>query len=127
MKTYSTKATAKRALKNTLAKMGLELDDVSYTIESGDNGHQILVSFSSSEAPDGVEALKEIANVSLPQKSSYIRERSSHGGVCAEVWAIADEMADRPRKDIIAECRARGIAYGTARTQYQKWREARNA
>jgi len=125
MKTYSTKSTAKRALKNTLAKMGFELEDVSYTIESSDDGHRLLVTFA--ESPDGVEALQEIANVSLPQKSSYIRERSSHGGVCAEVWAIADEMADRPRKDIIAECRARGIAYGTARTQYQKWREARNA
>lgn len=41
------------------------------------------------------------------------------------VWFIADEMrlADplARRKDIIAECQARGIAYFTARTQFQLW------
>jgi len=47
-----------------------------------------------------------------------------------KVWHIADEMlaaakaAGLPapkRKDVIAECVARGIAYGTSRTQYQHW------
>ena len=41
------------------------------------------------------------------------------------VWHIADEMkAKNPnvrRKDVIAECVARGIATFTARTQYQQW------
>lgn len=41
------------------------------------------------------------------------------------VWHIADEMkAANPevrRKDVIAECMARGIATFTARTQYQQW------
>ena len=41
------------------------------------------------------------------------------------VWHIADEMkAKNPnvrRKDVIAECIARGIANFTARTQYQQW------
>ena len=43
------------------------------------------------------------------------------------VWFIADEMqAKNPavrRKDVIAECVARGIAFLTARTQYQQWFE----
>jgi hypothetical protein len=41
------------------------------------------------------------------------------------VWFIADEMRQSDplarRKDIIAECQARGIAYFTARTQFQLW------
>lgn len=45
------------------------------------------------------------------------------------VWAIADEMiAANPsvtRKEVQAECVRRGIASGTARTQYQAWSTAR--
>ena len=35
------------------------------------------------------------------------------------VWIIADRMWGQRRKDIIAECVKQGIAYNTARTQYQ--------
>lgn len=47
-----------------------------------------------------------------------------------KVWAVADEMRDAAKKanqaiptrsEVIAECVNRGIAYGTARTQYQHW------
>ena len=45
------------------------------------------------------------------------------------VWAIADEMiAANPnvrRKDVIAAAVAKGIAFYTARTQYQQWLTAR--
>lgn len=41
------------------------------------------------------------------------------------VWAIADELTSKDpkvsRKDVINECVKRGIAYGTARTQFQHW------
>lgn len=41
------------------------------------------------------------------------------------VWHIADEMFEANpevrRKDVIAECVNRGIAFYTARTQYQQW------
>lgn len=47
------------------------------------------------------------------------------------VWAVADEMiAADPnvtRKEVQAECVRRGIASGTARTQYQAWSTARKA
>lgn len=47
------------------------------------------------------------------------------------VWAIADEMiAENPevtRAEVQAECVRRGIASGTARTQYQAWFSARRA
>lgn len=35
------------------------------------------------------------------------------------VWEIADRLWGQRRKDIIAECVRMGIAYNTARTQYQ--------
>lgn len=35
------------------------------------------------------------------------------------VWNIADRMWGDRRKDIIAECVRQGVAYNTARTQYQ--------
>lgn len=35
------------------------------------------------------------------------------------VWEIADRMWGERRKDIIAECVRQGVAYNTARTQYQ--------
>lgn len=40
---------------------------------------------------------------------------------CAKVWAIAEAMQGERRKDIIAACVDQGVAYYTARTQYQHW------
>lgn len=48
---------------------------------------------------------------------------------CKMVMQIADEMLithpDAKRKDILAACVDRGIAYYTARTQYQSWLQVR--
>lgn len=41
-----------------------------------------------------------------------------------KVWHIADAMPMATRKEVMAECVAQGIAYGTARTQYQAWFKA---
>ncbi len=54
----------------------------------------------------------------------YIAERSSLEKPTKKVWHIADKMKGQPRKDVIAECRRQGIAFGTARTQYQEWKKA---
>ena len=52
---------------------------------------------------------------------------SSIESPCKAVWEIADEMKlsnpTAKRAVILAECVSRGIAYYTARTQYQQWRE----
>ncbi|MBI5070373.1 MAG: hypothetical protein HZB56_19225 [Deltaproteobacteria bacterium] len=44
------------------------------------------------------------------------------------VWAIADEMKAAntavTRKEIVNECVRRGVAFYTARTQYQLWRKS---
>jgi hypothetical protein len=41
-----------------------------------------------------------------------------------KVWNIADAMPKASRKEVMAECVRQGIAYGTARTQYQAWFKA---
>lgn len=43
-----------------------------------------------------------------------------------KVWHIADSMPNAKRKEVIEECVRQGIAYGTARTQYQHWFKTTN-
>jgi hypothetical protein len=56
------------------------------------------------------------------------RRASSIENPCAAVWEIADQFkkanggALPKRGDVLAECDRQGIAYYTARTQYQLWR-----
>lgn len=75
-----------------------------------------------------VEAAQPAEEAPAPKKSKsgYIRGSSIVGGPCGLVHAIADQMiAENPeatRKEIMAACMAEGVTYGTARTQYQKWK-----
>jgi hypothetical protein len=141
-KFYSTKANAKRALKVALAKIDLTPEDVAFQIDGEDGQYFVHLTFDAAEVPDGIETLEgfnvELVGEDAPapaKKSAYIREVSDHGGVCAEVWGICDEMqaeADEAgeklsRKAVIEACRQQGIAFGTARTQYQKWKTKRGA
>ena len=48
-------------------------------------------------------------------------ESSSIERPCKQVWHIADSMPGAKRKDVLAACVEKGIAYNTARTQYQQW------
>lgn len=67
------------------------------------------------------EPLPPITPATPRKRSGYINENSNHQGVVAEVHWICDSFPNASRKEIIAKCRAAGIAFGTARTQYQKW------
>ena len=70
------------------------------------------------------------APTALPAHNSIsqakdIARTSSVANPCLAVWNKADEMfATNPhtrRKDVIAACVTMGIAFYTARTQYQQW------
>ena len=37
------------------------------------------------------------------------------------VWEIAESMPGAKRKEVLAEAERRGVAFYTARTQYQRW------
>lgn len=78
------------------------------------------------ESGESLDDLKDgdaKANVSMglpeakPRLSSCIRPTKL-------VWDIADCMAKASRKEVMEECVRQGVAYGTARTQYQAWFKA---
>ena len=53
--------------------------------------------------------------------------RQQKAGPVERVWEIASSMPDAARKDVVAACVAKGINVHTARTQYQRWRQAQTA
>lgn len=73
------------------------------------------------------DAAEAPAPAEAPKKSGYIHEISSLEKPTKKVWHIADSMPGAARKDVIEACRRAGIAYGTARTQYQEWKRANAA
>lgn len=62
--------------------------------------------------------------IAAKKDKAPIVHKSTIGSPCRVVWDIAEEMEGEKRKDVIAECVRKGIAFYTARTQYQKYREA---
>lgn len=144
MKTYSTKANAKRAAKN----QGLDLNVTSIYEKDGVwlIGEADL--FDEAQAEAEFEAMKkrqaelkieaELAaslwletfipynpQLLLPAPKKVKKETKSLpresviDNPVKMVWEIADRMWGQRRKDIIEECVRLGIAYNTARTQYQ--------
>lgn len=63
-----------------------------------------------------IEQPKPVIRADINRESTIIRP-------CKRVWAIADANIGKKRKEIISLCVAEGIAYNTARTQYQQWFE----
>lgn len=60
-----------------------------------------------------------------PTRKIEVTNESTAERPCKLVWHIVDEMkAANPevkRKEVLAECVKRGVAFYTARTQYQQW------
>lgn len=71
--------------------------------------------------------MKVVPQSQMPQKNRL--HKSQIESPTKTVWAVADEMFEKnpstTRKQVIEECTKRGIAYFTARTQYQQWLSAR--
>jgi NDP-sugar pyrophosphorylase family protein len=78
-------------------------------------------------SPALAEELDALGVEPKAKASGYVAEKSTSVGPTKRVWAIADSMPGAKRKDVIEACRAEGIAFGTARTQYQKWHTANKA
>lgn len=141
MKTYTTKSNAKRAAKKAngdLTCIGFDQNKEGewywYKVYAcplcgGDQAYQTWFAEDASCECHAcgkvwsVETRKEIkqsSNGSIPKLNKSEIERP-----CDRVWAIADEMKGSRRKDVIAACVAAGIAYNTARTQYQQWKQTK--
>lgn len=91
MKTYTAKSSATRAGK----KAGVEFE-----IKQVENGSWIWFA----------------KTKSAPKLNKSIIENP-----CAFVWNMAQNMKGARRKDVINACVNEGVAYYTARTQYQQW------
>ena len=144
MKTYSTKANAKRAAKT----QGLDLNTICIYEQDGvwvigqadlfdeAQAEAEYLELQSRQAELKIEAEKAASlwlasfvpyNPQLllpaPKKVKKSTESLPRESVISNpvkmVWEIAVRMWGQRRKDIIAECVRQGIAYNTARTQYQ--------
>lgn len=138
--TYAAASSVTRAAKALLNKAGLAKEDARVDVAQIVDGFvgtiTVVEGWTGSEAmeillaQDKLNIIDEGAPAATKRKDGYIHEVSDHGGVCSEVWAICDELqADCEesgeklrRRDVIEACREAGIAYGTARTQYQRWK-----
>tara|TARA_B100000749_G_scaffold280464_1_gene276804 strand:- start:2219 stop:2701 length:483 start_codon:yes stop_codon:yes gene_type:complete len=99
------KAHTKAALVEKASLMGIEVDD-------GGTKTEIY------------EAI--VAGANLPDPS--LRGKSTKESPVAAVWGISDLMVAAvpqenraKRSEVVAACQAEGIAYYTARTQFQAW------
>lgn len=122
MKTYTAKSSAHRAAKQA----GLTKDQYEIIEIDGQFGYRLL-----EEDPSVMEPVQEepAAEVKPAKAKLEVKHHSEIPRPTKTVWHIADQMhAENPnvrRKDVIAECVRRGIAYYTARTQYQQWLAAK--
>lgn len=98
-KFYSNKQNAARAAKSA----GLDINECNLTENNGTFAY-----------------IPKPAQVTTIQGLPYVRESSIHRP-CAQVWHIADSMLGAKRKEVLAACIENGIAFYTARTQYQLW------
>lgn len=131
-KTFSTPSNVRRAVKTFVEKNpGFALENFAL---HGDKDSLYIGSFVCTTEDEAAvvraagfvaELVEPETPAPAPKGTRYIREASDHGGVCAEVWGVADSMPGAKRKEVIEACRKRGIAFGTARTQYQKWLAAK--
>ena len=159
VKTYSSKANARRAAKS--AKLDLDTLD----FEKGEDGKFfwkeklnaedkfLLEAYGEVNCPgcgvhlsngaqthsnlraDDKPGCEEFENVCLACDHEFgpaikkhpkrvVKNHSSVTNPCLLVHNICDEMCGQPgikRKDVIAACVEQGVAYYTARTQYQNW------
>lgn len=106
MKFYSTKANAKRAAK--------KLGHNNFELIQGSNGWAVQVVTITVEEMVGYNP-----QLLLPAPKLNFLIKSSVDNPVKMVWEIADKMWGERRKDIIQKCVDLGIAYNTARTQYQ--------
>ena len=109
VKTYAIKSSAIRWTKKNI---GADYKEKG-TIEKGEDGFFGFV-------PTPVKEPTIVAKKEIVHKSTI-------GSPCRVVWDIAEEMEGAKRKDVLAACVEAGVAFYTARTQYQKYREALKA
>lgn len=65
--------------------------------------------------------MAKLAEVIKEAGKAVAKDIPGEEGPVAKVHHLCDELAGKPRKEVIATCVAKGINPHTARTQYQRW------
>ena len=142
MKTYKAKSSVTRAAKTLLKKypeiigytaakliatgewcFNVELSTTDIRPELKEIVNQYTLA---KPAPAPVETESKTVVVKKVKDLTEDRRKSNITNPCRLVWDIAEKMLAEgfKRKDIIAECEKQGVAFYTARTQYQKYTQA---
>jgi hypothetical protein len=124
-KFYTNKSNAKRAA----IAAGLDADKLE--LVTNKEGQFRYIQIDEAETPMVAEAIAtaqanadKIANNALATKTIGgipVTRESTVERPTKQVWHIADEMKGAKRKEVLDACVKAGIAYYTARTQYQLW------
>ncbi len=149
MKAYSTKSTARRAAKQQFGSDAIEGQHYELVTVGEQFAFRSLVSTVAEETPAAEVATAEPEApesaidpvgqaeagqpapasddeaTATPATDSKPRNKSTVASPVRQVWAIADSLPGAKRKDIVAACVEQGIAFFTARTQYQKWNQGK--
>lgn len=143
MKAYTTKSNARRAAKSAgleqfeiieveggFAFQAVAQEETAPAIETPAEMDQttfeeVQESGDLEERLDAALAVADQEEKKAPTRKIEVTNESTAERPCKLVWHIADEMkAANPevkRKEVLAECVKRGVAFYTARTQYQQW------
>jgi pyridoxine/pyridoxamine 5'-phosphate oxidase len=104
MKIFKAKSSVKRAL---VKEFGTEVFEAGLVVQNKDKLWYFEPGF---DEPKKVRVYANSSKVENP---------------CSLVWTIAEEMGlEAKRKDVLAACEEAGVTFYTARTQYQKYKEA---
>lgn len=78
------------------------------------------------ELLSAVEASQKVSKSAAgkPVSEIEVTRKSTVKNPVQRVWEICEEMRSSRRKEVIAKCVDEGIAFYTARTQYQQWKAA---
>jgi hypothetical protein len=145
MKTYAAKSSVKRAIVKTFGLEVFEAGSVHETTDGKFCFEPAVVEANVYESPVILEKAvpaptKKVKPTVVKTETKTVqvkhvkdltsdRRKSDIKNPCKIVWDIAEKMLANgaKRKDIIAECENQGIAFYTARTQYQKYTSAMKA
>ena len=123
---YEGRAAARAAKANGLVGKTVSLKEI--TLKIADAVEEIPVEeVVIEEISQVVEevVIEEIVVEETPVEEIVVEEKMSHKSTatrpCRLVWDLADSMPNSRRKDVIAAAEAKGVAFYTARTQYQLW------
>lgn len=126
-KTYNAKSSVKRAI---LKNFGQAHFDAGKILMNDACKYYFEITIASVEKEKAAIVVKEekptetkTVTVRTQKDLTPERRESSAKSPCQLVWEIAEKMLGEgaKRKDIIAACEEAGVAFYTARTQYQKY------